>query len=119
MGPMASSAAARTSHKAPRIRCGFSGRAESSSRPTLFQGFSVLFSGCIKAGLDLLIAPLRGIPAAKIEQLLMPAALDDRAMAQHEDLVGIHDGRQPVGDDDDAAVRTRRAQFAQMLEDGR
>jgi len=47
------------------------------------------------------------------------AALEDAALAQHDDLVGIHHGRQAVSQHDDAAVRALAAQMAQVVEDGR
>src|SRR5579885_589446 len=44
-----------------------------------------------------------GVQPAPGQELGMPPALDDAAAVEHEDLVGVHDGRQPVGDDDGRA----------------
>ena len=50
--------------------------------------------------------------AAALEQLLVGAALDDPALVEHDDLVGVAHGREPVGD------RDRRAPLGQPLELG-
>src|SRR4051794_9640422 len=41
----------------------------------------------------------RGVAAAECQQLLVGAALDDLAAFEHDDLVGVADRREPVGDD--------------------
>ena len=41
-----------------------------------------------------------GVAPAEREQLVVRAALDDAAAVEHHDLVGVADGRQPVGDRD-------------------
>ena len=39
-----------------------------------------------------------GVQSAGLEQLLMVTALDDPPVIDHQDLVSLADGRQPVGD---------------------
>ncbi len=41
-----------------------------------------------------------GVKAAPADQLLVPAALDDLSLLQHEDLVGLPDRGDALGDDD-------------------
>src|SRR5207237_8223575 len=50
------------------------------------------------------------VPAARREQLLVRAALDDLAVLEHENLVRALNRRQPVGDDE------RRASLSQRLQ---
>jgi hypothetical protein len=38
------------------------------------------------------------------EELLVRAALDDAAALEDENLIGVDDGRQAVGDDEDGAA---------------
>ena len=38
--------------------------------------------------------------AAVLEELNVGAALDDRAVVEHEDLVGLLDGAEALGDDE-------------------
>ena len=52
----------------------------------------------------------RGVAAARGEQLLVRADLGDAAAVEHDDLVGVADGREPVGD------RDRRPALGQPLE---
>ena len=60
-------------------------------------------SGCRLGRGSVLAAKLRavqlGVEAARREQLVVAAALDDAAVAQHQDLVGVAHRREPVGDD--------------------
>ena len=53
---------------------------------------------------SLAVRATRGSPAdtrrPQAEERLVVAALDDRAALQHEDLVGVPDRREAVGDDD-------------------
>ncbi len=44
------------------------------------------------------------------EQLLVRAALDDATAFEDENLVGVHDRREAVGDDERGAVAAERAQ---------
>src|SRR5215470_19327715 len=46
----------------------------------------------------------RGIASALAQQLLVPAGFDDRSGFDHEDAIGMHDGWQPMGDDDRRAI---------------
>ena len=50
--------------------------------------------------------PQLRVQAVALQQCLVAAALDDAALVHHDDLVGVHDGGQPVRDDQ------RRAAFA-------
>ena len=52
----------------------------------------------------------RSVPAPAGEQLVVGAALDDPAVVEHDDLVGVADGREPVGD------RDRRAALGEAVE---
>ena len=52
----------------------------------------------------LLLVPHRRILSAAREQFAVPAALDDLAMVEHQNLVGIDHGRQPMGDDERGAA---------------
>ena len=45
-----------------------------------------------------------GVEAAAREQLGVPARLDDAAVVEHDDEVGLTDGREAVGDDDRGAA---------------
>ena len=45
----------------------------------------------------------------------MLAALGDAAVLEHDDLVGVDDGRQAVGDDERGAVRARPASSAAWI----
>ena len=45
------------------------------------------------AGVELIVGALLS------NQILMSAALDDMAVVQNHDTIGIHDGRKPMGDD--------------------
>ena len=56
-----------------------------------------------------LAVPQLGVEPAALEQLLVRAALGDPAVVEHDDLVGVDDGRQAVGDDDRGAAARRRA----------
>src|SRR5690606_7317829 len=51
-----------------------------------------------------LTVPHRGIQPVRGEQRLMRAALDDAAVIDHDNLVGIDDRREPVRDDERGAV---------------
>src|SRR5438093_951961 len=51
-----------------------------------------------------------GVAAAGEDQLLVPAGLDDAAAVEHDDLVRVADGREPVGDCD------RRPAFGEPVE---
>src|SRR5690606_27974536 len=44
-----------------------------------------------------------GIETVFAQKLLVRAALDDTAVLQHEDQIGIHHGRNPMADDDNRA----------------
>src|SRR5689334_3780677 len=52
----------------------------------------------------LLAAPHVGVEAVPGQQLAMAATLGDAAAVEHDDLVGIDDGRQPMGDHDGGAA---------------
>ncbi len=59
--------------------------------------------------LRLLGAPEPGVQAVGRQELLVASPLGDPPPVDDRDLVGSHDGGQPVGDDDDgAAVRQAR-----------
>src|SRR3954469_22729622 len=61
--------------------------------------------------LELRVAPdERGVPPAGGEQFLVPAALDDLATVEDDDLVGVPHGREPVRD------RDRRPPLCQPVE---
>ena len=59
-----------------------------------------------------LAAPQARVETAAREQLLMPAAFGDDPLVEHQDFIGMHDGRQPVRDDQ------RRAPPGDPLERG-
>src|ERR1041385_726117 len=59
--------------------------------------------------LELLVVEL-AIPPAHREQLAMGAALDDFPALQHQDLIGAHDGGEPVRNDEGGAPRAQRAE---------
>ena len=42
--------------------------------------------------------------AFEVEEFVMPTTLDDPAMVQHHDVVGVLDGREPVGDHESRAA---------------
>src|SRR5581483_7376403 len=46
------------------------------------------------------VAVQRGVEAAPLEQLAVGALLDDAAVLEDDDQVGVADGRQAVGDDE-------------------
>ena len=46
----------------------------------------------------MLQAEKRRVASAAVQQIVMPAALDDLAPLDHQDGVGVHDGVQPVGE---------------------
>src|SRR5205823_6086967 len=52
----------------------------------------------------LLARPHSGIDATTQQQFPMMAALDDASAVEHQDLVGVDDGRQPMGDDEGRAI---------------
>ena len=54
----------------------------------------------------MLVAEEGSIAAATAQQLVMPSTLDDLAAFDHQDGVGMHDGVQPVGDDDRGPILT-------------
>src|SRR5260221_8680107 len=60
----------------------------------------------------LLTLPHRGIEAAFGEQRLVTAALGDAPAVEHENLVGMHDGRQAMGDDQRGSAARHRLEIA-------
>ena len=56
-----------------------------------------LFQFLARRGGFALLVPHRGIMAVLRQQFGMAAALDDAAVIQHQDLIGIHHGGKPVG----------------------
>src|SRR5688572_10405477 len=48
----------------------------------------------------------------------MRSTLDDAPLLQHDDLIGMNDGRETMRDDDDALLRMGSTQLSQVLEDG-
>jgi hypothetical protein len=48
--------------------------------------------------------PHPGVEAAGLEQVVVPADLGDRAAVGDDDLVGVADGVEPVGDDQDGTA---------------
>ena len=50
----------------------------------------------------------RGVAAALAQQFVVPAGFDDQSALDHENAIGVHDGGEPVGDDE------RRAPLAQF-----
>ena len=54
----------------------------------------------------------RGVAAALAQQLVVPAGFDHRAVLDHQDAVGMHDGGQPVRDHQRGAAL---AQFGDRL----
>src|ERR1700761_6026330 len=51
-------------------------------------------------GRDLALAvPEPGVEAALGQQMLVSPPLGDHALVEHENFVGVHDGREPVRDD--------------------
>src|SRR5919201_4817 len=64
-----------------------------------------------RAGRELGVAgDERGVAPAGGDQLLVPAALDDPAVVQHDDLIGLAHGREPVRD------RNRRPPLREPVE---
>src|SRR5690606_39659173 len=57
-----------------------------------------------------LAVPEPGVAAAEGEELGVAAALDDAALLEHDDAVGIDHGREAVGNGDDAAAPAHGAQ---------
>ena len=55
-----------------------------------------------------LLAPYRVVQATLVEQLVVPARLDDPATLQHVDPVGVHDRREAVRDEDRDAILVAR-----------
>lgn len=51
--------------------------------------------GGVRAGLD---APEVGVDAVGGEQFVVGAAFDDGSLVEHQDLIGVSDRRQSVGD---------------------
>ena len=49
-----------------------------------------------------------GVRRAGLEQFVVPPAADDETVLQHDDLVGVDDGRHPLGDDDHRPVPGHR-----------
>src|SRR5712691_3381500 len=61
--------------------------------------FDLMLDLALGFGRGLLLAlPHVGVEAVARQKLSMAAALDDAAAVEHDDLVGVDDGRQPVGD---------------------
>src|SRR5471032_2666683 len=135
IGPVTSSPEAMISQKVAHFRWPRSGAAARRSRPMACRAwrctgcFSVLacmvfasefsFSDGIEAGLQLLVAPLAGIPAILLQETVVAARFSDAAVAQDQDQVGIDDGAQAVAGDDGAALGAAQAQFFQVLQDAR
>src|SRR5688572_13750327 len=111
-GPKASSAAATTSHSVAVFSRAASGSAARSSScmaarrspaPATCASGTASFGTSslgIQRGLQLLHAPLLGVPAVVRDQLAVRAAFGDVAVAQHHDLVGVQQRRQAVAGDD-------------------
>src|SRR5438552_2767727 len=57
----------------------------------------------VKSVSDKLLVKLRIVSAAR-EQFVMRAALNDRAVPEDKNLVGVANGRKPVGDDEAGAA---------------
>ena len=55
-----------------------------------------------------LLAPHRVVEALELEQLVVAADFDDAAALEHVNAVGVHDGRQPVRDEDRDDIGRRR-----------
>src|SRR5471032_15465 len=133
IGPVTSRPAAMISQKVAHFRWPRSGAAARRSRPIACRAwrctgcFSVSacmvfgedFSDGIEAGLQLLVAPLAGIPAILFQEAVVAAGFSDMAVAQHQDQVCIDDGAQAVAGDDGTALGAARAQFLQVLQDAR
>ena len=72
-----------------------------ANRPlTLREG--LVFAGVDEEiGLDSMLPIVESlVTAAEREQFRVGTALDDLTLLHHQDLVGVDDGRQPVGDDE-------------------
>ena len=52
-----------------------------------------------------LLSPKPGIDTISFQQFLVGALLGYLALIKHHDIVGTHDGLEPVGDDDDGLFR--------------
>ena len=55
------------------------------------------------------------VDGARLEQLVVRAARHHPSLVHHDDLIGMQDGRQPVGDDD---LRHLAAELLDRLLDG-
>src|SRR5450830_1156613 len=126
IGPVTSSAAARISQNVAQYKWRRSGAAARRSRPMACaawrrtDGVAALawsFLDGIEAGLQLLIAPLAGVPAVALHQRVVVARFRHVAIAQHQNQVGVDDGAQAVAGDDGAALGALAAQFFQVLQD--
>ena len=62
-----------------------------------------------RLGVVLLQAEERRVAAAAAQQVLVAAGLDDLAALDHQNLVGVHDGRQPVRHHDGGAALAQMA----------
>jgi hypothetical protein len=69
-----------------------------------------LFRHGRKLGVALLTFPHGGIGSAFGEQCAVPAAFDNLAFVQHQNFIGIDNGRQPVRDDQRGALRGNLSQ---------
>src|SRR4030095_15503911 len=125
-GPAASSRPATASHVVAHTTCSLSGRAarhssakasRRSCAPTRRRsGWSANSSASVvmafelrrfQARLELLITPLRRIPARARQQLAMGTGLDDLAVLEPDELVGIGHRGQPRDEDDRRPPLTR------------
>src|SRR5260370_6812168 len=89
-----------------RIASGQHRRALSATFPLLRH----LFEHSLRRRSLLLACPHRCVMAMPGQQVEMAAALDYLAAVEHQDLVGIDDGGEPVGDDEGGAVLRDLAQ---------
>src|SRR3569832_1058556 len=118
-GPSASSPAATNSQIRPCTRCERSGAAarmsNAAASPMVRRRSVGAFgkpvaatdSTGIEARLELLVAPLARIPAVVREQGGVITLLGDVPALQHDGVVGVGHGAQPVADDDDGAPYAR------------
>src|SRR6185369_590563 len=112
------SAGSRPARSAPRT----------TARRTARTRFPLPGRGSASCGAQLLLHELV-VHAAALHEFLVPALLHDLAFVEHDDLVGAHDGAQPVGNDhgraalqdvghvgDDVALRLRVERGGRLVE---
>src|ERR1700722_15088524 len=107
------STALQTTRRGPGQPCGRPGHIRFQQKNQLLAGWGSTVNAGSKDGRDIcdrhllleLQAAERGIAAPLAKQFLVAPALDDLAGFDHQDAIGMHDGGQPVGDDDGGAAR--------------